>query len=319
MNSVCPICGKEEGCSQESTYKGYEWIQCTTLDFSFLLDNDLLGFKDGDSIKEKALDLITELLIRQKTCGGKRWHFYYSPNYQTKDTDPVNFINIAERIPSYPLTVNEVAYRALLNLSIFAPHYGDIIFSDFHLRRLYFEHDGNTGSKSGVLLMLKDMGLLNRTSGYTYRITAKGWEKIDELHHKEAEIRQGFIAMSFAEEMRPIREAIKRAITESGYAFYISDEQEHNNQIVPEMFYEIGRSKFVVVDVTEPNLGAYYEAGYAQALGKQVIVCGRKAERDSPDKAKQPHFDIAQKQAVVWETEDDLVQKLKRRIEATIN
>ena len=28
------------------------------------------------------------------------------------------------------------------------------------------------------------------------------------------------------------------------------------------MLYEIGRSKFAVIDVTYLNLGAYYEAGY---------------------------------------------------------
>jgi nucleoside 2-deoxyribosyltransferase len=122
--------------------------------------------------------------------------------------------------------------------------------------------------------------------------------------------------MSFREETKPIREAFRTAMQESGYSVAVIDEKEHNNQIVPEIFYEIERSKFVVVDVTYPNYGAYYEAGYAQALGKQVIICCREAEFH--DKSTRPHFDISQKSMVVWKDETDLVQRLKRRIEATV-
>ena len=45
---------------------------------------------------------------------------------------------------------------------------------------------------------------------------------------------------------------------------------------MPEIFYEIKQSKFVVVDVTKQNNGAYYEAGHDKALGKEVIVCCKK-------------------------------------------
>ena len=96
----------------------------------------------------------------------------------------------------------------------------------------------------------------------------------------------------------------------------IMDEKEHNNQIVPEMLFEISRSSFMVVDVTIPNYGAYYEAGYGQALGKEIIICCRK-ENDEPLE-KKLHFDIAQKPIIEWKTEEELVEKLKRRIEATV-
>lgn len=124
--------------------------------------------------------------------------------------------------------------------------------------------------------------------------------------------------MSFSEETDTIRKAFRQAIQESGYTARVIDEKEHNNQIVPEIFFEIERSKFVVVDVTYPNYGAYYEAGYAQALGKQVIICCRKSEFESKDRQKRPHFDISQKSMVVWQDESDLVTRLKKRIEATV-
>ncbi len=98
----------------------------------------------------------------------------------------------------------------------------------------------------------------------------------------------------------------------------VIDEKEHNNQIVPEILYEISRSKFVVVDITVPNYGAYYEAGYAQALGKEVIVCCKDSSFRSKSKKKKPHFDIDQKSMIVWKDEEELIDRLKRRIEATV-
>lgn len=65
------------------------------------------------------------------------------------------------------------------------------------------------------------------------------------------------------------------------------------------------------MDITYPNYEAYYEAGYAEALGKEVIICCR-------DVNFKPHFDIAQKSAIVWKDEDDLEERLYRRIEATV-
>ncbi len=126
--------------------------------------------------------------------------------------------------------------------------------------------------------------------------------------------------MSFRNETATIRNSFKIAIEACGYAVKIIDEKEHNNQIVPEIFYEIERSKFIVVDVTYPNYGAYYEAGFAQALGKEVIVCCKKeAFENTSGKFERPHFDIAQKSMVLWEDEADLVSRLKRRIEATVS
>lgn len=152
----------------------------------------------------------------------------------------------------------------------------------------------------------------------TYVITAEGWKRIDVLLNEEYAIRQGFIAMSFCNETRNIREAFRTAISSCGYIVKVIDEKEHNNQIVPEILYEISRSKFVVVDITVPNYGAYYEAGYAQALGKEVIVCCQETIFTSEDKKQKPHFDIAQKSMIVWKDEEDLINRLRRRIQATV-
>ena len=70
------------------------------------------------------------------------------------------------------------------------------------------------------------------------------------------------------------------------------DEVQHNDFITPELLKHIRDSKFVVVDLTHQNNGAYFEEGYAMGLGKQVIqLCKDGVEL---------HFDIAQKNTIMW-------------------
>ena len=89
------------------------------------------------------------------------------------------------------------------------------------------------------------------------------------------------------------------------------DEVQHNELITPELLKHIRDSKFVVVDLTHQNNGAYFEEGYAMGLGKPVIqLCKRET---------QLHFDIAQKNTIMWTTEDDIPEQLQNRIAATID
>lgn len=58
------------------------------------------------------------------------------------------------------------------------------------------------------------------------------------------------------------------------------------------------------------NNGAYFEEEYAMGLGKPVIqLCKRGTSL---------HFDIAQKNTIMWDAEEDIPQKLCNRIKATI-
>lgn len=122
--------------------------------------------------------------------------------------------------------------------------------------------------------------------------------------------KKAFVAMWFDDSMKNAREAIKEAINHCGYIANIIDEKEHNNYIVPEILYEIEKSKFLVSDLTGNRGGVYYEAGYAKAIGKEVILTAKKTEKT--------HFDVAQMNTIFWETEDELKDRLITRIKATI-
>lgn len=320
---ICPLCGSDE-CEYQSSQSGfYEGYKCNSFDvetWAYISDFIL---NDTTGIRGKCLDIIYNKIWREPYCGKSRlkWHFYFDLNetLETYEAKDANYVNLAFEIQNYPTTFTEKIDQSLLNLAYLNPHYNDLItiYNDQY-RLLYMEEqDPEEYNLDAFFDLLVDFGYVRKDIN-SYHITAKGWQHIDELKKSKNELRQGFIAMSFRKEAESIREAFRKAIGDSGYAVRVIDEKEHNNQIVPEIFFEIERSKFVVVDVTYPNYGAYYEAGYAQALGKEVIVCCRADEFSSEDREKRPHFDISQKSMVVWKDEKDLVARLMRRIEATV-
>lgn len=319
---ICPLCGTTEKCKQLSFgTNGYIGFHCGCYDVDYSLSENIINLREND-LKEKILNLAVEHLLHNKfycvQTTRYKWHFFYDPGYKEENTDCASqYVNLADSLKNYPDNVIDIANRSLMNLSIKYPNYGDTIHFIKKYRRMVFEHNTNNCNELGTLQILADLGYLKDANhDKTYTITAEGWKKVDELKKKILIRKQAFIAMKFGEETNSIRESFRKAISESGYSVKIIDEKEHNNQIVPEIFYEIEQSLFVVVDVTYPNYGAYYEAGYAQGLGKEVIVCCQKNNFDNEN--SRPHFDIAQKSMIIWTDREDLVSRLKRRIEATV-
>lgn len=246
-----------------------------------------------------------------------KYYFFYEEDSAGKNRENFQKVNVAELMKNYPKSFMDKMEKAIYNLGKRYPTYGYTICADFEMTHLLYcdglEYNEYAMEVSGILNILCELGYLVHELS-NYQISAKGWEKISEMEQNESN-NQGFIAMSFRDETKAISESFKNTINKCGYIPRRIDEKEHNNQIVPEILFEISRSKFVVVDVTYPNYGAYYEAGYAEALGKEVIICCREDVFNSNQK---PHFDIAQKSSIVWKDEEDLENRLYRRIEATV-
>lgn len=246
-----------------------------------------------------------------------KYYFFCEEKSVGKNQDDFQKVNVAELMKSYPKSFMDKMKKALYNLSQAYPVYGYAICANSEMTHLFYceglEQNEYATEINGILDILCELGYLIRDLS-NYRISAKGWEKASEMEQMELS-NQGFIAMSFSNETETISDSFKAAIFKSGYIPRRIDEKEHNNQIVPEILFEISRSKFVVVDVTYPNYGAYYEAGYAEALGKEVIIC---CHEDVFNSDQKPHFDIAQKSTIVWKDEKDLENRLYRRIEATV-
>jgi len=324
-NPVCPICGSSE-CRIELTAgnaPSYYYVECQQADLNFYIENDTFHESDTRLRDEIFALILMRLLVtpNPETQSSKHniWHFFYEPKYITQESDPKNFVNLAEEMQMFPRTIIARLEQALLNLSKAYPTIGDYIYNEFdslYLQRILLCTSRNPYEEAAEILnYLTNLGYVEGED--ISKISIEGWVKIEELTKKHSEIKQGFIAMSYAPDARHIMEAFREAISSCKYKAQIISEKEHNHQIVPEMFYEIERSKFMVVDVTYQNFGAYYEAGFAQALGKEVIVCC--SEEVFNDPKRKPHFDISQKPIIIWKDVDDLKQRLARRIEATVH
>ncbi len=131
---------------------------------------------------------------------------------------------------------------------------------------------------------------------------------------KTEQSRSAFIAIKFDNNGERIG-VIQKTIAECGFEPMVMNQIETNNWIMPEIFDRIKKSRFVVVDFSLPCDGAYYEAGYAAALDKPVIHLFDKREENENNKL---HFDIAQKSTIFYKDFDDLKERLRNRIIATI-
>ena len=142
-------------------------------------------------------------------------------------------------------------------------------------------------------------------------LTPLGYKRVDELQKNSAYGKNVLVAMKFGDDTVQLREAIRKGISDADYIAVFIDEVQHNDFITPELLKHIRDSKFVVVDLTHQNNGAYFEEGYAMGIGKTVIQLCQKDTR--------LHFDIAQKNTIMWDTEDDIPERLTNRIRATID
>ena len=156
---------------------------------------------------------------------------------------------------------------------------------------------------------------------YSFMLTPKALARVDELQKDINNNKDIFVAMAFNPNTNSTRKAIRAGIKGAKFSEKFLDEIIHNQQIVPYMMRLIRDCRFLIMDITEPNYGAYYEAGYALGLGKEVIITCRQDIFNKKDyasdlerRALKPHFDIVQRQILVWENEEDLSAKLKQWI-----
>jgi len=311
IENACPLCGGDK-CSSTVLDSMFTSYRCEECDRTVILGNTINVQCAGT--KRKLLNLVFEYVMRKPFCKSVPWRFFYDVSYKTTEYDPECYINLSDI--QYPTSISEKADRVLINLSLLYPEYSDTFIAPMVPDRAVFPESDQEEEQKGFLSVLDDIGYLREDKNGIFSINAQGWQRIEILNRGDNSFKQGFIAMSFSPEVETIGESIKCAIKESGYSPLMIKDKEHNHQIVPEILYEIERSKFLVMDVTLPNYGAYYEAGYALGKGKEVIISCRKEEFDNPN--KRPHFDILQKSLVVWKDEKDLLEKLKKRIEATV-
>lgn len=272
-----------------------------------------------------------------KKCEENGINYIISDNEEDVNSPDVRVVDLDEIISVYPSNFANRVNLILMGLAKESEYMGDILqFTGEELiSRLYikrFDKGGNPFLRrkkdeqlTVVLDYLETEEYIEYSGNYemiNMRLTPKGWSRIDELQVNSSNNKNVFVSMAFNENTKDIRETLRKAIIESGYSPEFIDEIIHNKQIVPEMFRLIRECNFLILEISEPNYGAYYEAGYALGLGKEVIICCKKdiftKDFGKDEMHLKPHFDVVQKQILLWEDLDDLQVKLCEWIKAII-
>ena len=337
----CLYCGTKSFLKPEDNYT-YTFVECPTCGrYECQVFPELLG----KEMKDKIASYLYYTGVVEKHEDRRFFNLVGSKQYFKSAFEEYpwcHYVSLEEVKSFYPNSFSERVTKILLGFAKRSEFLGDFIsFTKAELLSALFvnryDKQGNGLEEIKVnyqyeqimkyLMDNKYVEISENTAEIRVRLLPEGWKRIDELQLDESNNKNVFVSMAFNEGTKDTREAIREGIIRAGYSPEFIDEIIHNKQIVPEMFRLIRESRFLILDITDPNYGAYYEAGYALGLGKEVIICckagifSKQYETDEERKYQKylkPHFDIAQKQILVWEDYDDLKSKLSEWIKAII-
>lgn len=314
----CPMCDNRCILTPSPRFSAHQCSECRFARI-LIIEDDILRLEGKEA--ECAYNVIFEDAIRHSSDEKTDRHYIKGSDAEPVHTKDgiLNTINITPLLADLPKWMLDRYDRVLVNAyylyrGLQITKYGP---GSINQSRMCLCDGSIQFEDEYILNSMLELGYFSRPRGSMF-FTQFAWERLSELIQKNEGSKWAFIALGYTDTEK-IRQTIKDAIVDAGYIPKIMDETQHNNQIVPEMFDYIKRCRFLVMDMTYPNYGAYYEAGLARGMGKQTILTCRSIEMHSENKSKKPHFDVAQQSTVVWDDFEDLRIKLAERIRMTID
>lgn len=215
------------------------------------------------------------------------------------------------RAPADPL---EAIDRFLLHLLRTSPRGGaEVRIYPANDYPLAYAHDQS--EMTFLMHRARDLGFIHWSgqSPADCSIAIEGWKHLRTIKNQARDTRQAFVAMWFAEEMNEAyTQGIVPALAETGYTPVRLDFTEYNDRIDDRIIAEVQKSGLVVADFTGHRGGVYFEAGLA--LGSKIPVIWTCRRDHAPDL----HFDTRQYNHILWDDAEELRERLKWRIEATL-
>jgi nucleoside 2-deoxyribosyltransferase len=150
------------------------------------------------------------------------------------------------------------------------------------------------------------------------RLTMEGWLRHGTLKRARIESRRVLMAMQFndPELDQVVEKSFRPAVKCTGFELRLLTDKQPAGLIDDQLRVALRTSRFVIADLTHSNNGAYWEAGFAEGLGRPVIyTCREKEWRE-----RKTHFDTNHLVTVVWSIEklDHATEQLVARIRATL-
>ena len=155
-------------------------------------------------------------------------------------------------------------------------------------------------------------------------LTSQGWTRYEVMQRQGHGSTHAFMAMAFEDNAlwSVFENHMQPAVKATGFTLMTTADAKVKKagSIIARMKVEIRTSRFVVCDLSHGNQGAYWEAGFAEGLGRPVIYTCRNDAMTHPDPKKRPHFDTAQQLIVKWDPADPGpgMRELKEVIRATL-
>ena len=151
------------------------------------------------------------------------------------------------------------------------------------------------------------------TNGLPANITPSGWQSLEIARGEEVEEDLVFVAMWFDNQMdNAWLNGFQTGINAANYRAHRADKIPHTERIDMKVLGDIRRSRIVVADATGARPNVYYEAGYAEALGRPVIWTVQK------ERKKDMQFDTRQFPHILWSDPGDLAKNLEEFIAGLI-
>jgi len=307
MPGNCPVCGSSvERTEVRGDKSFYSCPRCA----QFVLSRTLISILPSKLDNQEKIAILSHAIRKMQREGG----------------EPLLDTRVLHRIMETKLpNPSQQADNFVMWLGEKLPGPGEVIWVSPST------HQSIMGAKSpeGFALVLKHLfkkelltGELSETMGHPGQahvtLSMEGWDYFEELKRGAKDSRKAFMAMKFGDETlnRIVEEFFKPAVEQAGFQLWRLDDLPRAGLIDDRLRVEIRTSRFLIADLTHENAGAYWEAGFAEGLGKPVIYT---CERIKFDKDK-THFDTNHHLTVIWDVENpgEGAENLKATIRATL-
>ena len=300
-NNKCPICNEELKTPKPRTDKdkGKDSTRFNCPNCG-LYEITRTALHKANSLDEKQKSYISwQIWMNQK----KDEPFIISTEHLTELND-INLPNPSEQLDLLVefLGKNQKNYASLYPIK-YSHHRAKIGVKHFSEVRYIVKHAINEG------IIEKGNSDFNNC---TMRLTVKGWQRFEELKRGKDHSKTAFMAMPFGNDelTKMVDDVFRPAVIETGFKLKRLDDDPKPGLIDDRLRVEIRLCKFLIAEITDKNNGAYWEAGFAEGLGKKVIYTCREGKLDDA------HFDVNHSLILFWEPGNE--SKIKEDLMATI-
>lgn len=303
----CPICNEELPIQFDKKQDFYKYYNCSMCGL-FGLSLDVFNTKGTPLFQEEkgSLNTLRTLAIIRKKI---YLHNLYNNQHFSINLEMLNdiiatkFPTPVEQINNFILFLGDNTQNAGNTLSIDFAKAKEIKDIRINNKAKLFSYVPFINLDNYKCILEYSKEYINSKSGMgvdTLTLTLDGWEKYEELKRGQNNSHKAFMAMQYGNTKLDcvFTNIIKPGLKELGFEINRLDKTDKNGLIDENLRVEIRDSKFLVVDLSDGNNGAYWEAGYGEGLNKKIFyICDKQLFDTVKDLV---HFDVSHQHLYFW-------------------